>query len=58
MLARFVVDSHTKSRPKGANLEDRIPTDVDDDPLASVREANPDHGQGVPVAIRHLEPII
>uniref|UniRef100_C6JS23 Uncharacterized protein n=1 Tax=Sorghum bicolor TaxID=4558 RepID=C6JS23_SORBI len=35
MLARFVVDSHTRSRPKGANLEDRIPTDVDDDPLAS-----------------------
>lgn len=42
MLARFVVDSHARSQPKGANLEDRVPTDVDDDPLAAARQADPD----------------
>ncbi|CAN6371904.1 unnamed protein product [Urochloa humidicola] len=100
MLARFVVDSHARSQPKGANLEDRVPTDVDDDPLAAARQADPDvlsqdmlkkyityaklnvfpkihdadldkishvyaelrressHGQGVPIAVRHIESII
>jgi len=42
MLARFVVDSHARSQPKGANLEDRVATDVDDDPLAAARQADPD----------------
>ena len=42
MLARFVVDSHARSQPKGANLEDRVPTDVDDDPLSAARQADPD----------------
>lgn len=42
MLARFVVDSHARSQPKGANLEDRVPTDVEDDPLAAARQADPD----------------
>lgn len=42
MLARFVVDSHVRSQPKGANLEDRVPTDVEDDPLAAARQADPD----------------
>ena len=42
MLARFVVDSHARSLPKGANLEDRVATDVDDDPLAAARQADPD----------------
>jgi hypothetical protein len=41
MLARFVVDSHARSQPKGANLEDRV-VDVDDDPLAAARQADPD----------------
>ncbi|KAG2557542.1 hypothetical protein PVAP13_8NG240000 [Panicum virgatum] len=100
MLARFVVDSHARSQPKGANLEDRVATDVDDDPLAAARQADPDvlsqdmlkkyityaklnvfpkihdadldkishvyaelrressHGQGVPIAVRHIESII
>lgn len=100
MLARFVVDSHARSQPKGANLEDRVSTDVDDDPLAAARQADPDvlsqdmlkkyityaklnvfpkihdadldkishvyaelrressHGQGVPIAVRHIESII
>jgi len=44
MLARFVVDSHARSQPKGANLEDRVATDVDDDPLAAARQADPDVG--------------
>jgi DNA replication licensing factor MCM2 len=42
ILARFVVDSHAISQPKGANLEDRVPTDVGDDPLAAARQADPD----------------
>lgn len=42
MLARFVVDSHARSQPKGANLEDRVATDMDDDPLAAARQADPD----------------
>uniref|UniRef100_J3N8E2 DNA replication licensing factor MCM2 n=1 Tax=Oryza brachyantha TaxID=4533 RepID=J3N8E2_ORYBR len=100
MLARFVVDSHARSQPKGANLEDRVATDVEDDPLAAARQADPDilsqdmlkkyityaklnvfpkihdadldkishvyaelrressHGQGVPIAVRHIESII
>ncbi|KAL6630518.1 hypothetical protein ACP70R_028591 [Stipagrostis hirtigluma subsp. patula] len=100
MLARFVVVSHVRSQPKGANLEDRVATDVDDDPLAAARQADPDvlsqdmlkkyityaklnvfpkihdadldkishvyaelrressHGQGVPIAVRHIESII
>ncbi|GJN40222.1 hypothetical protein PR202_gb29406 [Eleusine coracana subsp. coracana] len=100
MLARFVVDSHARSQPKGANLEDRVATDLDDDPLAASRQADPDvlsqdmlkkyityaklnvfpkihdadldkishvyaelrressHGQGVPIAVRHIESII
>ncbi|GJN13092.1 hypothetical protein PR202_ga31426 [Eleusine coracana subsp. coracana] len=100
MLARFVVDSHARSQPKGANLEDRVATDLDDDPLAAARQADPDvlsqdmlkkyityaklnvfpkihdadldkishvyaelrressHGQGVPIAVRHIESII
>jgi hypothetical protein len=39
MLARFVVDSHARSQPKGANLEDRVTADMDDDPLAAARQA-------------------
>jgi DNA replication licensing factor MCM2 len=42
MLARFVVDSHARSQPKGANLEDRVTADMDDDPLAAARQADPD----------------
>jgi DNA replication licensing factor MCM2 len=42
MLARFVVDSHARSQPKGANLEDRVAADMDDDPLAAARQADPD----------------
>jgi DNA replication licensing factor MCM2 len=49
MLARFVVDSHARSQPKGANLEDRVSTDVDDDPLAAARQADPD--VCIPIAI-------
>ncbi|VFQ64957.1 unnamed protein product [Cuscuta campestris] len=101
MLARFVVDSHFKSTPKGANLDDRsndaysqddlesnllppdpeiIPQellkkyltyaklnvfpklhDADLDKLTQVyaelrRESS--HGQGVPIAVRHIESMI
>jgi DNA replication licensing factor MCM2 len=41
MLARFVVDSHARSQPKGANLEDSFAPDMDD-PLAAARQADPD----------------
>nr|GMD75733.1 DNA replication licensing factor MCM2 [Ipomoea batatas] len=99
MLATFVVDSHFKSQPKGANLDDKsmnnsqddlqsnvsldpeiIPQDLlkkyltyaklnvfpklhdaDLDKLTQVyaelrRESS--HGQGVPIAVRHLESMI
>lgn len=42
MLARFVVDSHARSQPKGANLEDKPPSDLQDDLLASARSADPE----------------
>ncbi|KAM3410567.1 hypothetical protein ACQJBY_002657 [Aegilops geniculata] len=100
MLARFVVDSHARSQPKGGNLEDRVVADEEDDPLTVARNADPDilsqdmlkkyityaklnvfpkihdadldkishvyaelrressHGQGVPIAVRHIESII
>jgi DNA replication licensing factor MCM2 len=99
MLARFVVDSHARSQPKGANPEDRVAVD-EEDPLTVERQADPDilsqdmlkkyityaklnvfpkihdadldkishvyaelrressHGQGVPIAVRHIESII
>ncbi|KAI5679470.1 hypothetical protein M9H77_10420 [Catharanthus roseus] len=100
MLAKFVVDSHFKSQPKGANLDDRsminsqddgqvtaVPADAeiisqellkkyityaklnvfprlhdaDLDKLTQVyaelrRESS--HGQGVPIAVRHIESMI
>ncbi|GMH23361.1 hypothetical protein Nepgr_025204 [Nepenthes gracilis] len=100
MLAKFVVDSHFKSQPKGANIEDKsldnsqedpddsshqvdheiIPQDLlkkyityaklnvfpkfkdsDMEKLTSVyaelrRESS--HGQGVPIAVRHIESMI
>lgn len=42
MLARFVVDSHARSQPKGGNLEDRVVADEEDDPLTVARNADPD----------------
>ncbi|XP_073307306.1 DNA replication licensing factor MCM2 [Primulina huaijiensis] len=100
MLAQFVVDSHCKSQPKGANLGDRSTTNSQDDVQASIgkteceiipqellkkyityaklnvfprlhhadldkltqvyaelrRESS--HGQGVPIAVRHIESMI
>ncbi|PON91754.1 DNA replication licensing factor Mcm [Trema orientale] len=100
MLAKFVVDSHFKSQPKGANMEDKslsesqedvqtsgdaldpeiLPQDLlkkyvtyaklnvfprlhdaDMDKLTHVyaelrRESS--HGQGVPIAVRHIESMI
>lgn len=35
MLAEFVVDSHFKSQPKGATLDDRSMINSQDDNLAS-----------------------
>ncbi|XP_073012879.1 DNA replication licensing factor MCM2 [Typha latifolia] len=99
MLARFVVDSHARSQPKGAVLEDRAANDSQDD-LTSAAPADPEilsqdmlkkyimyaklnvfpklhdadldklthvyaelrressHGQGVPIAVRHIESMI
>ncbi|KZV57959.1 DNA replication licensing factor mcm2-like [Dorcoceras hygrometricum] len=100
MLAQFVVDSHCKSQPKGANLTDRSATNSQDGVQASIgkteceiipqellkkyityaklnvfprlhdadlnklaqvyaelrRESS--HGQGVPIAVRHIESMI
>ncbi|KAG1370239.1 DNA replication licensing factor MCM2 [Cocos nucifera] len=100
MLARFVVDSHARSQPKGVHLEDQPASNSQDDLLASARSADPEilsqdmlkkyityaklnvfpklhdadldklthvyaelrressHGQGVPIAVRHIESMI
>ncbi|KAK4395687.1 DNA replication licensing factor MCM2 [Sesamum angolense] len=100
MLAQFVVDSHCKSQPKGANFDDRSMANSQDDVQASTRQTDPEiipqellkkyltfaklnvfprlhdadldkltqvyaelrressHGQGVPIAVRHIESMI
>ncbi|KAL0386128.1 UNVERIFIED_CONTAM: DNA replication licensing factor MCM2 [Sesamum radiatum] len=100
MLAQFVVDSHCKSQPKGANFDDRSMANSQDDIQASTRQTDPEiipqellkkyltyaklnvfprlhdadldkltqvyaelrressHGQGVPIAVRHIESMI
>lgn len=37
MLAKFVVDSHFKSQPKGANMDDRSVSESHEDNQASAR---------------------
>ncbi|KAL3519237.1 hypothetical protein ACH5RR_017386 [Cinchona calisaya] len=100
MLAKFVVDSHFKSQPKGAILDDRSVLNSQDDGQASTLPFDPEiisqellkkyityaklnifprlhdadldkltqvyaelrressHGQGVPIAVRHIESMI
>ncbi|XP_044460633.1 DNA replication licensing factor MCM2 [Mangifera indica] len=100
MLAKFVVDSHSKSQPKGTNLDEKSVNDAGEDIQASDRLADPEilsqdmlkkyityaklnifprlhdsdmdklthvyaelrressHGQGVPIAVRHIESMI
>ncbi|KAF9622874.1 hypothetical protein IFM89_035004 [Coptis chinensis] len=100
MLASFVVDSHFKSQPKGANLDDTSVNNSQGDSPASARPVDPEilsqdmlkkyityaklnvfpslhdadlnkfthvyaelrressHGQGVPIAVRHIESMI
>ncbi|KAL6519058.1 hypothetical protein OROHE_017482 [Orobanche hederae] len=100
MLAQFVVDSHYKSQPKGANFDHRSTTNSQDDVQDSGRQTDPEiipqellkkyityaklnvfprlhdadldkltqvyaelrressHGQGVPIAVRHIESMI
>ncbi|CAK9178789.1 unnamed protein product [Ilex paraguariensis] len=100
MLAKFVVDSHFKSQPKGANLDDRSMSDRQEDIQPSAAPVDPkiipqdllkkyityaklnifprlhdtdldkltqvyaelrkesSHGQGVPIAVRHIESMI
>ncbi|THU48148.1 hypothetical protein C4D60_Mb09t23160 [Musa balbisiana] len=48
ILARFVVDSHAKSQP-ASNSQDE---------LASSRPVDPEHGQGIRIAVRHIESMI
>lgn len=99
MLANFVVDSHFRSQPKGANLDEQSAVHSQEDSLSS-RPSDPDvlsqemlkeyityaklnvfpklhdadldklthvyaelrressHGQGVPIAVRHIESMI
>lgn len=42
MLAKFVVDSHAKSKPKGALIEDQPVSNSQDDVLAHGRSADPE----------------
>ncbi|GLT72172.1 hypothetical protein SLA2020_441270 [Shorea laevis] len=100
MLAKFVVDSHFKSQPKGGNIDDKSVGESDEDNQASARPVDPEilpqdllkkyityaklnvfprlhdgdmdklthvyaelrressHGQGVPIAVRHIESMI
>ncbi|KAI3501923.1 hypothetical protein L1887_29951 [Cichorium endivia] len=100
MLAQFVVDSHFKSQPKGANLDDKSMNNSQEDIQASAMMMDPEilpqdmlkkyityaklhvfprlhdadldkltqvyaelrressHGQGVPIAVRHIESMI
>ncbi|CAA2977885.1 DNA replication licensing factor MCM2 [Olea europaea subsp. europaea] len=100
MLAKFVVDSHFKSQPKGTNLDDRSVANSQDDFQSPTTQADPEiipqellkkyityaklnvfprlhdadldkltqvyaelrressHGQGVPIAVRHIESMI
>ncbi|MCL7034055.1 hypothetical protein MKW94_030662 [Papaver nudicaule] len=100
MLAEFVVDSHSKSRAKGANLDDMSVSNSQADPDAFAEPVDPEilsqdmlkkyityaklnvfprlhdadlnkvtevyaelrressHGQGVPIAVRHIESMI
>ncbi|XP_061991062.1 DNA replication licensing factor MCM2 [Rosa rugosa] len=100
MLAKFVVDSHFKSQPKGANMDDITLDESQEDIQASTSPVDPDilpqdllkkyltfaklyvfprlhdadldklsnvyaelrressHGQGVPIAVRHIESMI
>ncbi|KAI3947599.1 hypothetical protein MKW92_027181 [Papaver armeniacum] len=100
MLAEFVLESHSRSRPKGANLDYMSVSDSQEDPDASAELVDPEilsqdmlkkyiayaklnvfprldnadlnkvtevyaelrressQGQGVPVAVRHIESII
>lgn len=100
MLARFVVDSHFKSQPKGATIDDQSVGGYEQDSQASAVPVDPEilpqdllkkyityaklnvfprlhdsdmdklthvyaelrressHGQGVPIAVRHIESMI
>lgn len=42
MLAKFVVDSHAKSKPKGALIEDQPVSNSQDDVLAPGRSTDPE----------------
>lgn len=42
MLAKFVVDSHFKSQPKGANLDENPLGESQDDIQASDRQVDPE----------------
>lgn len=41
-LAKFVVDSHSKSQPKGTNLDEKSLNDSGEDIQASDRPADPE----------------
>ncbi|CAI0381468.1 unnamed protein product [Linum tenue] len=58
MLAKLVVDSHFKSQPKGAAMDDRSMNESQADNQATSSPTDPKHGQGVPVAVRHIESMI
>ncbi|GAB4838442.1 hypothetical protein Ancab_027974 [Ancistrocladus abbreviatus] len=96
MLAKFVVDSHFKSQPKGANTKDKSISIFQEDPDQYSLHADPEdllkkyityaklnvfprlhdddtdklthvyvelrressHGQGVSIAVRHMESMI
>ncbi|KAG6651442.1 hypothetical protein CIPAW_06G111400 [Carya illinoinensis] len=100
MLAKFVVDSHFRSQPKGGNIDDKSVSESNEDNQSASRPVDPEilpqdllkkyityaklnvfprlhdadmdklthvyaelrressHGQGVPIAVRHIESMI
>ncbi|KAE8730128.1 hypothetical protein F3Y22_tig00003041pilonHSYRG00915 [Hibiscus syriacus] len=58
MLAQFVVDSHFRSQPKSANMDDRASSESQEETRAYAGLADSKRGQGVPIAVRHIESMI
>lgn len=42
MLAKFVIDSHFKSQPKGVNLDDKSKNESEEDIQVADREIDPE----------------
>ncbi|KAK8631692.1 hypothetical protein V6N13_028474 [Hibiscus sabdariffa] len=56
-VVKFVVDSHFRSQPKGANMDDKAFSESQKGTQASAG-TDSKRGQGVPIAVRHIESMI